>query len=508
MIIHRGVRFSDNLPRPSPPPPPPQWHVPSFATTKVPAPPPPPLPGDGSVLSNVPTINGRQFETPRKSPQKSVISGTGNHRFFSTQSAGAILSPLSVITEITQSIARTSPTTEEKPAQPVDETEKTEEKHENAIVSNSFETLRTIDMLNFDFVNRCDSAKDLGKIIRLLANKAGSPQLLQTARQRLLQVQGKKAPPPPPPPQRRPMVAMTGPVAKPISPQIDANSPESTSELEDKSPGKIFTDSTANISRITLGNTTLDSIDASRNSLNLSYSPPSILRGLSLVETPNQNRSAIFSDSRYTRLGTISEMSISNQVTPPSGSKKERLSEEVKKLTMDAVELESARTHENSQFVKKLNALQCAKLEAETLVRTLENKLDTATMEKEEAIKAMERIQEEQKAMLQSLQLERAKLQKRDLETRALEERMQGKIAELQNALKEEVERSKLVIGAERSLRLKHENDLELQRERNVELNQLLRQTKENLERIKRTQELFRDELLKAFGENDEEVRF
>ena len=93
-----------------------------------------------------------------------------------------------------------------------------------------------------------------------------------------------------------------------------------------------------------------------------------------------------------------------------------------------------------------------------------------------------------------------------DREARSLEERMQGKIAELQNALKEEVERSKLVVGAEKSIRLQRESDLELQRERNIELNLLLRQTKENLERIKRTQDVFRKELLLAIGASEEEV--
>ncbi len=481
-----------------------QWHVPSFAT-KVP--PPPPQPAKVSIEGSKPTTPTSDA-TPKKSPPKIIHTGNENDKYFSTQSASTILSPISAITEVTEAGPSCSPSNMKRPVQQrMIGLERTMEEPGDEPLSNSFETLNTIDMLNFNFVHQCKSAKDLGKIIRLLADKSGSPQLLQTARLRLQLVQGKKAPPPPP---RRPGPVKLVVSSKPLSIDVQQSAPmesEKDDEYDDnKSPGKIFTDSTANISRITLGNTTIDSLDASKNSLNLSYSPSSILRGLSLVETPNHSRSALYSESRYTRLGTISEISVSNQVTPQSDTEQERLSEEVKKLSLDAVEMESMRAEENSAFVMKLNALQSAKRKAETLVKTLESQVTVASVEKDDAIKAMEKIQQQQQAMREALQQERARLQERDAETRALEQRMQGKIAELQNAMQQEVERSNLVISAERSLRLKHESDLELQRERNVELNQLLRQTKENLERIKRTQDLFRAELLKAFGEKEDEV--
>lgn len=180
--------------------------------------------------------------------------------------------------------------------------------------------------------------------------------------------------------------------------------------------------------------------------------------------------------------------------------------DEVNKLTGQAVEMESVRHQERSKFMEKLRRLQRAKKEAENLVRTLETKVEVVTSQKEETLKAMERIQLEQHQMRQALQQEQARLQEKDLEARDLETRMQQKIAELQSALKEEVERSRLAVGAEKKLRLQSESDLELQRERNVELNQLLRQTRENLERIKRTQESFRAELIRAIGVDESEV--
>jgi hypothetical protein len=516
MMAQKGVRFSDTLARPMAPPLR-EWVVPSFATPSNRKVPPPPPPRREKALQltfskNTPTNSGlsavvseSESVTPKKSPPKVINAGNETDEFFAAQSASAILSPISAITEATEAgpiVGSTSGSRQQEERVEENKEELTDEG--KSPMSTSFETLNTIDMLNFDFVRKCQCPQDLGKIIRLLSGKSASPQLLDAARKRLQVVQGKKlkAPPPPPPPRRR--VSVVAENSK--NTRKEESKPNQSSGAEDEnSPGKIFSDSTANISRITLGNTTFDSIDASKSSLNLSYSPPSVLRGLSLIDTPNKCRK-----SQGPRLGTISELASSNQVTPggvPIGSRQKVLVDEVKNLSMDAANMEASQVHERTSFLEKLCALKEAKEQAEILVNTLKNTVEVVSTEKEEAVKAMEQIQREQQTMQEELLRERARLHSQDRETRALEDRMQGKIAELQSALKEEVERSELVVGAEKSLRLQRESDLNLQRERNVELNHLLRQTKENLERIKRTQDAFRKELLLAIGASEEEVR-
>lgn len=516
MIAQKGVRFSDTLARPMVPPPQPQWLVPSFrapGNRKVPPPPPPrkenALPsvfsGEAQTDSSSPAVLSEASSvTPKKSPPKLINAiNNENGEFFASQSAIAMLSPISAITEVTEAapvVGATRGTFSWHGK--VEEIKEERFEEDKSPLSTSFETLNTIDMLNFDFLKKCTCAKDLGRIIRLLAQKSGSPQLLQAARKRLQDVQGKKlkAPPPPPPPRHRVAIVADNSKVDQKEKKVKLNDP--VDDEEEISPGKIFSDSTANISRITAGNTTLDSIDASRNSLNMSYSPPSVLRGLSLVDTPSQCRK-----SEISRLGTIAELSSSQPNDDAVESSRQKvLVDEVKNLSMDAADMQASQAHERTNFLEKLSALEEAKKEAESIVKTLQKKVGVVSAEREEAVKAMEQIQRKHQVMQEELLRERSRLQMQDREARSLEERMQGKIAELQNALKEEVERSKLVVGAEKSIRLQRESDLELQRERNIELNLLLRQTKENLERIKRTQDVFRKELLLAIGASEEEV--
>ena len=564
-MAHRGVRFADgSLPGP---PPPKQWVVPAFSSFKLPPPPPP-------VVAQVPRLkeeppkqpqpppslteeNVTHLTTPSKNGPPAVIQ-TGDDQegetLFASLSASALLSPISAMTEVTTQ----SPALSRLKGPTKGTMEPTQE--EDSPADTSFETLATIDMLNFDYVRRCSSAKDLGRIIRVLMDQNKSrnapEQLLQAARQRLLVVQGKKAPPPPPPRTKKQAADITAPQTKtPVPPpppprqhevhphvvvheekkdepivQLMINthhrmipSPATNNEQEnqsnrqfnetkevEKSPGKILTESTANLSRITLGNTTLESIDPSKGSLNLSYSPPSILRGLDLVDTPNREglKSSGFMLSDTTscaRLGKISEMSTSAAVTPGS-SYQEHLSAEVEKLSGDAAQMEQRLCSEQVIFMEQLENLRRSKQEAASLIQILETKVEVISGEKDKALQTMHEIQTEQQQVRQALIEERARLQKRDNETRALEERLQRKITELQKALTDEVERHRLTRNAEKNLRERTTSELAGQRERNVELNLLLRQTKDNLERIKKTQDMFRAELLKAFGVNEEEV--
>lgn len=585
-MAERGVRFADgNLPGP---PPPKQWVVPSFSAFKVPpppprnnnsaslskqlVPPPPPpktMPGSSSDARQQPETEPQALSTPQRGaglPTEIQTRGGSDPEQEGTsrcvaESATALLSPISAMTEVTHHNPA-GPQRQETPKEAVG----VESPPPTDV---SFDTLATIDMLNFEFVRKCSNPIDLGRIIRVLSDrnrvKSAPTQLLQAARQRLQAVQGKKAPPPPPrnqktvpkeqkkpavrsnptnevvppPPPPRPNerlyvadeseenkehqttqeVTNQSPVQPPpILPVVSSDEEENKlirhDEMSDdeeenvKSPGKILTESTANISRITLGNTTLDSIEHSKNSLNLSYSPPSVLRGLDLVDTPSRKgleTSGLLSESRYSRLGTISEVSTSAAITP-TRSYQERLSAEVEKITDNVVSIEKQRANDQAKFFQKLESLQRAKMQADELVRTLEAKVSSESGEKEAAFIELQVVQESHHTVSQTLQDTRSQLQTQERETNQLEKRLRGKIAELQRALAEEEDHHQQEIADEKRLREQSEEDLTSQRERSVQLNLLLRQTKENLERIKKTQNTFRSELLKAFGMKEQEV--
>jgi len=584
MMGQRGVRFADG--RLPVPPPPKEWVVPSFSSFKTPAP-PPVVPGTWSnqqeerrleLPSPRQTVLGNTFSktevvdtvtdaiTPHKNSGLPKIIETGEDTvdgqlFFASPSGMALLSPISAMTEITaQSLAL-------NPFRRVSK-ETMEATKEESPTDASFETLATIDMLNFEFVGQCTNHKDLGRIIRVLTDhnksKNAPAQLLQATRLRLQRVQGKVVPPPPPPPNTtqhtnsvlpvhrlasrpvpqppppppppprmavvqklqpenvertdqtlhafpyHPLLSVTPSISSSIiGEKVDKGGQEKfDEEKEEKSIGRMNTESTPNRSRITVGNTTLESIDPSKSSLNFSYSPSSILRGLDIEDTPNRmgnEPSSLASTSLRDRLGTISETSTS-AAAAPSSLYNERLSAEVERLSEDAVQMERQRTHEQSSFMQQLHSLRRSKKEAESMIRILQSKVEIISGEKSRALQTMHEIQHEQQQARKALFDEQARLQQRDQETREMEVRLQGKIAELQKALADEVERHRMTHNAEKSLRERTTSELQCQRERNVELNLLLRQTKENLERIKNTQEVFRSELLKTMGVDETEV--
>ena len=143
--------------------------------------------------------------------------------------------------------------------------------------------------------------------------------------------------------------------------------------------------------------------------------------------------------------------------------------------------METSRVHERKSFVKRLKALQRAKRETEQLLQGLEGKLKAVGSEKDDAIAAMEKMQNEQQSMREALLQEQNEIQERERQSHDVEKRMQAKISELRKALRDESERSRLVVGAEKELRLQRERNLEIQRKQNVDFNRLLRKTKENL---------------------------
>jgi hypothetical protein len=346
--------------------------------------------------------------------------------------------------------------------------------------STSFETLCTIDMLNFKFVNSCEVLDDLRRVINLLAAQLDSPQLLQAARERLEHIQKK-------PPARTSKMSIN-------------------CEDEDDSPGKIFFNGgAANISRITIGNTTLDSIEPSKSTLNFSLSPQSVLHGVDLIDAPtvqeNMYGTSSFPDTKA-RLGPIAE----STGRTPVAADNQKLSEEVKQLSTEAMDLETSRIADQESFVQKLEELEKAKQEAELLVKSLFGKVEKVDSQKQDLVEAMQKLQKEQRETRQGLENERSTLRKKDDEARVLEKRLQGKIAELTKALSSTTERSRLVMGAEKGLRLQREQDLSEQNRRNEDLNRMLHETHDNLEKLKRRHAQFRMELHRAIGASDSEV--
>lgn len=468
----------------------------------------------------------REFMQPQsqhssKSNPRGVIGEYANRcdendRFWNTSATqlstgGAMWSPISAVSEVSNT------------ASPLPRTNGPIDKEQCVKASidppnSPSDSLKTIDMLNFRYIGKCDAPTDLGRIIRRLAPRASeSPRLLQAARDRLCALQGVNltVPPPPPPPPSC-AVAKKKQLAK--IPQEVKHEPDEARKADsaETSPGQhIFGESAASISRITHGNTTLDSIDPSnKSSLNFSYSPSS-LRGLQLLETSgstNLNKSGSPAAPQLeiqgnNRLKTIFETSSSKE-TPSTSStfREQRLSEEVERLSKDTAELEDSRAKERDVFLRKLRDLQQANQEQENLVKKLEGKVQLVDNEKQDMVKDIERVQRERNSARLMLDQERTKLQQYDQKLRDVENSLNGTISQLKASLQAEINRSRLVIGAETNIRRQREEELHAQTQRNKELNQLLRRTREHLERVKHNHSNFRMELLRAVGMNVNEV--
>ena len=322
-------------------------------------------------------------------------------------------------------------------------------------------TLNSIDMLNFDYIESCTCITDLQRIISLLSESENkSPQLMKAAMFRLAQVQQSAI----------------------ASPQND-----------DK-----FAEGAANISRITTTNTTLDSFDPTKTSLNFSLSPSSTLHGVDLIGTPKTPGSKNFDSGN--RLGPIAE-------SPSSGSFRSKLSafdslrrnggknfiiqEQGKTIHTDCNE---QATRVSPQIQSKRASLTAQQIQYLTI------SLKEKASNNEELKAAICKTTKEHKETKLALNITRASLCKKDEETRALEERLELRITELSKVLASTAQRSKLVVEGERTFRKKCEEDLRKENRKNSQLNHELKETRNNLEKLQRRHSSFRVELLKATG--------
>ncbi|KAG7353704.1 hypothetical protein IV203_003059 [Nitzschia inconspicua] len=355
-------------------------------------------------------------------------------------------------------------------------------------------TLDTINMLNFDFIEKCNSLPDLHRVIRLLSEPGrDSPQLLKTARERLVAVHKKNGVQQPPPPPR------------PVYHEAQAERPVATTEEVENDVPTVqdiphheneFGDGVVNISRITATNTTLDSFDPSKSTLNFSLSPTSTLHGINLVETPTLAESLFFgSNSGTNRLGPIPESPLAEAKRPS----KQGIRETPPRYTSTA----QSKVKESEPDATKLRQEATFK----KVIEDFKSQIERATCENHLWKEKVDRVHTEHEITKRTLDLTRAAFCKKNEETRALEERLEKKIAELSHALASTADRSRLVISAEKMLRNQCEEELSKQNRKNVLLNKELRETRDDLEEVKRRHLQFRLDLMKAAGVSKARLR-
>eukprot|EP00934_Nitzschia_sp_Nitz4_P002847 Nitzschia sp. Nitz4//scaffold178_size73299//51595//54653//NITZ4_005713-RA/size73299-augustus-gene-0.86-mRNA-1//-1//CDS//3329539164//2837//frame0 len=503
MTPKRGVRFLE-----TPPPPTQQWNVPSFEQQH-----------DEQLFENPPSPNERVL-TPiwdqPKVAESSLPTSSASSGKLSTPKRPTLItkawSPISTVSEVTDAPSPFPFRRQVKDSAP----------------SPSSSSIQTVDMLNLEYIQTCDTPLQLGRVIRMLAPRASqSPHLLRLARDRLksLQAVNHSAPPPPPPPPPRNVASQqtTQPVrrmqappqrsplqASPVSQAKEDSQPQQMVDDETTitSPGPLFGEAATSISRITNGNNTLDSIDeeGTRSTLNFSYSPLS-LKGLQLVDTstPSKQVQGATSPSFQPKsnLGTISE----KEVPATSPLHDFRLSQEIERLSRETVDLETARDKERTLFLKKLKHLQQVNQQQDDLVKSLEDKVLAADAQKQDMVQDLEKTQQERNDARRLLEEERSLLQQQEDKLRQVEHRMNNTIQDLNAALQAEKTRARLVIGAETKIRREKEVELSAQTQRNTDLNQLLRRTREHLEKVKQNHDTFKDQLLRAMGLSDKELR-
>ena len=308
--------------------------------------------------------------------------------------------------------------------------------HRNRNLTMLDTTLNSIDMLNFDYIENCSSAQDLRRIICLLSeSKNKSPHLLKAAMNRLRMAE--------------------------------------YNEVTSPHKGDTFAQGTANISRITTTNTTLDSFDPGNPSLNFSYSPSSTLHGIDLI---NDSKSTFFENGNRVvdhRLDPIAES--------PNVIEQRSRGREI-----------AARVSSPSQSKAVFFAAQ--------QIQNLKSSLREQCSNNEGLKVAICQATKEQQETKKTLDIARATLFKKDEEMKALEERLERRITELSSVLENTAERSKLVIEGERTFRRQCEDELQKENKKNTLLDEELKKTRNNLEKLQRRHSSFRVELLKITG--------
>lgn len=417
---------------PPPPPPPPRN---SLKKLQVPPPPPPPPPppstqNEGRLQQNFTTLENSRMK------KIEIISTKIDARYLSPftrkdscrkskfltsdavlkQPDLTIVSPLSGITNTTDF---NSPSSRKRSTIKLDTT---------------LSTFNTIDMLNFDYIENCNCLEDLERSIRILdeSKNKSTPRLLEAAKKRYRDISGKCN-------------------------QADKCSNLLSSEKEELGKNDL------NLSRITIGNSTLESIDPAKSSLNFSYSPSSTtLNGLNLLDSPKVSDSYIIGSVKGRedidrRLRPILELPV----------------------TLKDNYLSPLQKEERGQPGKGVPKVRATTEE----VLKLQKSLKLVKHEHEESVKRARII-----------------LSRKDDETRALEDRLEARIADLTQVLTDTAHRSKLIAEGERTYRKQCEEELVKENKENTRLHHQLRETHDHFLSLQRRHSSFRIALLQATG--------
>lgn len=480
-----------NISKSIPPPPPPPKRktclsptIPARrSATPPPPPPPPPLPKAGA--NELFIVQRTPAKSQAVSKQEYIFSPFLNNavdenkngdihqpnEMFEATPALTLLSPMSGITNFTDSNSPSISNHQKQSIIPLDT------------------TLNSIDKLNFEYIENSSSVPDLQRIIHLLSESRNkSPHLMKAAMKRILTVQ--------------------------------------QSEVVSRNKVDEFAQGTANISRITITNTTLDSFDPGKSSLNFSLSPSSTLHGVDLIETPKISAFSFSNNGNQSidrRLGPIAESPAASKqycVSHANGiqdlSKKESIpsrqfggkaSSFRALLQNTAVNLplqnERKTCHsdrkEQSTRVSPRSQSDSTSIVAQQ-IQYLKNSLNEKSSNNQRLRAAICKATKEHEETKNTLGMTRATLCKKDEETRAIEERLEIRITELSQVLASTAERSKLVVEGERTFRRQCEQELLKENKKNALLNQELKETHNNLEKLQRRHSSFRVELLKATG--------
>eukprot|EP00536_Pseudo-nitzschia_multiseries_P003960 jgi/Psemu1/323238/estExt_fgenesh1_pg.C_630030 len=435
-----------------------------------PPPPPPPRAGSKQQVQRTPvktqsvSKDSENFFSPlnNKITNGSDQRDTENDEVFVEAPALTMLSPMSGITNITDFNSPSTSTQRKRSTVALDTT------------LNS--TLNSIDMLNFDFIESCGSAPALQRVIRLLnESKRKSPYLLNATKKRLAIVEqqdtiSKLT-------KKQPILSGTSSFSKKLT-----NDDNKRDRLHlAKGEGLA-----ANLSRITTSNTTLDSIDPGKSSLNFSLSPCSTLHGIDLVEekTPETNYFDYGRASMDRRLNPIVESPVVESTR------------RAQKSSPVTHYLELKEHGSRTSPYQKSESESFAAQQIEILKKTL----DETSSDKETLLTEIRQVTKQHEETKRTLDLTRATLCKKDEETRNIEERLEHKIAELSQVLADTAARSKLVVEGERTYRKQCEEELSKENKKNAKLNQELQETRNNLEMLQRRHSSFRVELLKVTG--------
>lgn len=370
-------------------------------------------------------------------------------------------------------------------------------------LNTSVDTLNTIEMLNFKFIRSCDSIENLERILKVLSNtKKDSPLLFQETKDRLKALRQ----------MQHEQNGFRKSVTSKALPHPLYNENEVAGETEfEESPGKeYFYSYAANISRITNGNSTLDSIDPTKaSSLNLTLSPQSVLHGVDFVDdtssaeeiklfipAPTMNSTSSPNEAvvKEHRLSPIEERMGRRPVPPPPPPPPKPI--------------ETRKSPEEVQvsFLQKLQSLEAAKKSADEVVKSLQTQVQQANNSTKHMQGVVEEMKKEKKHQNEKLEKERQIFQEHQRKASTVERGLQERVSTLIEQLRETEEKARLVMSAEKKIRVETEKQLSKVQEKNHELNAMLEKAKQNLESMKQRQASFRMELFRCMGLSIDEV--